>query len=159
MTETSLDIGTAAVAGLIAGGIALVIVFGMLATNPRTFPFNPLYLAGSAVTIETLPAYAIGLTTWLSVSVVYSVFIAAVMNGFEVTGHEYAWGAATGAVLAVITGTSISYARSISRSVRSGLVGEPGPFLVSYGLRSAAQLVAIHILFGAITSQIYSMQT
>ncbi len=156
MTEAAFEPDAAVVAGLIAGAATLLAVILMLAVRPRTFPFNPLYLTGSAVSIETLPAYGFGLVVWFAVSAGYGCITAAVLTGFEVSGTQIAFGAATSLFLSVITGTTLAYSRSLNRSIRSGMVGDPGPFLLRYGRASALQLIAAHIVFGALAAEIYT---
>lgn len=149
----------ALLAGLISTLIVLIAVVAMLVTMPTRFPLNPLYLTGSAFSIDTTAAYLSGLGILLTVGTGYGIFVSAVLTGFEVQSLEPLWGGLAGAVLSIVTGTTFAYSRSLNRAVRVGYVGDPGPFLLRYGAPSAAQFVVSHILFGLIAATLYIIFT
>ena len=160
MTEpTSLEIAPAILAGLISTLIILAAVIAMLAVMPTRFPLNPLYLAGSAFSIDTTVAYLSGISVTVVVGIGYGIFVSAALTGFQAQNLEFAWGGVAGAVLSIVTGTTFAYSRSLNRAVRTGLVGDPGPFLLRYGRDSAIQLVFSHILFGVTTATLYVVLT
>ncbi len=154
-TELVFQFDIAAVAGLIAVLAVLLPVMLMLAFLPLRFPMNPLYLLGSAVTIETTYAYLSGLLMFLVGGVLYGSVVAAVQVGFEVASLAFLFGAATGGALFIVSGTTFAYSRALHRGVRIGLIGDPGPFLLRYGKATLAQLAVAHILFGAVAGQLY----
>lgn len=142
-------------AGIFAALVTLIALIVMLAIMPRRFPMNPLYLVGSAFSINTTTAYISGLVIFLVGGLAYGSFVAASLVGFEALGRHYLWGAGAGLFLLIVTGTTLAYARNLNRAVRAGQVGDPGPFLVRYGKYSVAQLVFAHMLFGAVAGQLY----
>ncbi|MDA1296727.1 MAG: hypothetical protein O3B04_01825 [Chloroflexi bacterium] len=159
MDDVTFQFVPALVAGIAATVAALLVLMVMLAVAPTLFPFNPLYLIGSAFSIDTTSAYGWALGVLLLIGAAYGVFVSAVFTGFQVTELEFLWGALTGAALSVVIGTTLAYARSLNRAVRAGQVGEPGPFLLRYGWRSVTQLVAVHVLFGLIAGVVYTTLT
>lgn len=155
--QMTLNAGAAAAAGLAAGFLALLLMMALLILQPRRFPLNPLYLTGAVFSINATTAYIAGLVVILAVAAGYGVVIAAVFEGFELTSALPLWGAVIGGVLSIITGTSTAYLRVLSPAVRNGLLGDPGPFLISYGRWPVAELFASHVLFGLITGALYTL--
>lgn len=152
----TFQIGPTLIAGAVAGFIVLFLNIVMLAVAPTRFPANPLYLIGSAISIDTTFAYAAGLTLILLTGTGYGILVSAMLTGFEVESLEFVWGGIVGTALSIISGTTLAYSRTLNRAVRAGHVGDPGPFLVAYGKTSVAQFVVVHILFGAITALLYT---
>lgn len=159
VTDVPFEPGPALVAGLAAAFITLLIIMVALAVAPVRFPLNPLYLVGSAVSIETTTAYVAGLVIILVTGAAYGLLVSAVFSGFQVTELEPLWGAVTGLFLSVITGTTLAYGRTLNRAVRAGQVGDPGPFLVRYGKLTAGEFIVAHMVFGLITAVIYIAMT
>ncbi len=153
--ELAFRFGAVVPSALIAGAVALFVVMAMLAVMPTRFPANPLYLVGSAFSIETTAAYLWGLLAYFGGALGFGCVVAAVLVGFEVERFEFAWGIGAGIFLALVSGTTLAYARTLNRAVRAGLVSDPAPFLLRYGKGSAAQLVLAHALFGAVAGQLY----
>ncbi len=154
--ELTFQFDAAVLSGLIAGLATLMLLVLMLATMPVRFPLNPLYIVGSAFSIDTTPAYLWGLAALLIGSIAYGCFIGAVQVGFEIESFRYQWGAVTGLVLSIVTGTTLAYSRNLNRAVRAGYVNDPGPFLLRYGVNSAVQIALAHAIFGALAGQLYS---
>lgn len=145
----------ALISGLVAGLAVLLMLFAMLARMPYRFPLNPLYLIGSAFSIDTTVAYAWGAAVILAGGAGYGLIISAAFTGFEVDSLEFLWGAAVGSVLSIVSGTTLAYSRTLNRAVRAGEVGDPGPFLLRYGRWSMAQFLAAHAVFGMLTGALY----
>ena len=156
MDDVIFEIGPALMAGMITAIALLILMIVMLALAPTRFPLNPLYLTGSAFSIDTTVAYSFGLGVLLLIGAAYGVFVSAVFTGFQVAEFEFLWGAPTGAALSVVTGTTLAYGRSFNRAVRAEQVGDPGPFLICYGRWSVTQLIGSHILFGMIAGAVYA---
>lgn len=57
MDDVTFQFVPALVAGIAATVAALLVLMVMLAVAPTLFPFNPLYLIGSAFSIDTTSAY------------------------------------------------------------------------------------------------------
>jgi hypothetical protein len=156
MDNVAFSIGPALLAGVISTVVVLVLLMVTLAVTPTRFPLNPLYLIGSAFSIDTTAAYGLGLGVLLIVGAAYGGVVSAVCSGFHITEFEFLWGALTGVVLSIVTGTTLAYARSLNRAVRSGQIGDPGPFLIRYGPWSVAQLVFSHVLLGTVAGAVYA---
>lgn len=154
--EVTFQLGPAVLAGVVASFVVLVAMIVMLAVAPRRFPANPLYLTGSAFSIDTTLAYGLGLSLILVTGAAYGAVVSAVLTGFEAESLEFLWGAAAGIALSIVSGTTLGYARSLNRAVRAGQVGDPGPFLIRYGHTSFAQFAAAHVLFGIISGSLYA---
>lgn len=154
--EAAFQIAPALLAGLISTVVFLIAVMVMLAVLPTRFPLNPLFLIGSSFSIDTTAAYIAGLGTVLLSGIGYGIVVSAVLTGFQVSGLEPLWGAAAGFTLSIVSGTTFAYSRSLNRHVRTGYVGDPGPFLLRYGGLSVAQLVIAHVLFGALVTTLYT---
>ncbi len=152
----TLEIIPAIIAGLISGSAVVVIAVAMLALAPTRFPANPLYLIGSVFSIDTTKAYLAGLVFLLLAGTGYGIVISAALTGFEVDGLEFLWGGVVGAILSIVTGTTFAYSRSLNRAVRTGYVGDPGPFLLKYGATSMFQLIGLHVVFGVLTGTLYA---
>ena len=156
MEDITFKLGPALVAGVVSSAGTTFLLFAMLAIAPTRFPLNPLYLVGSAFSIDTTPAYIWGFGVLLLAGAAYGVVVSAVFTGFQVDSFEFLWGAVTGGVLSVVSGTTLAYLRSLNRAVRAGQVGDPGLFLIRYGPWSVTQLVVAHVLFGTITGGMYA---
>lgn len=155
--EVTFQLGPALLAGFVSSFVVLIVIIMMLAVAPTRFPVNPLYLMGSAFSIDTTAAYGLGLSLILLSGIAYGIVVSAVLTGFEAESLEFLWGAIAGAALSVVSGTTLAYARTLNRAVRSGQVGDPGPFLVRYGKPSVGQFTVAHVLFGAVSAQVYSL--
>ncbi len=155
--DATFQLVPALVAGLVATFAVLFGIIVMLAFSPVRFPLNPLYLTGSAFSIDTTAAYGWGLGVLLTVGLGYGIVVSAVLTGFQATSLEFLWGAGAGGALAVVTGTTLAYSRSLNRAVGAGQVGDPGPFLMRYGKLSLGQLIATHLIFGSIAGSLYAV--
>lgn len=157
MNEITLNTSAAIIAGVSSGAVALVVTMAMLAWSPKRFPLHPLYLVGSTFSIETTSAMFNGLVVILSVAGAYGIVIAGLFVGFDASSLLPAWGGLAGAALSILTGTSIAYLRVVNPAIRKGLVSDPGPFLIRYGGWSPIQVIAVHVVFGAVAGAIYSI--
>lgn len=156
MDDMTFLLGPALISGVVSSALTLIVLIVTLALAPTRFPLNPLYLIGSAFSIDTTSAYGWGLGVLLAVGAAYGVVASAVLTGFQVANLEFLWGAMTGVALSILTGTTLAYGRSLNRAVRTGHVGDPGLFLIRYGPWSVTQLVVSHVLFGTIASVLYA---
>ncbi len=146
----------ASMAGVIAVVVTLVVIYALLLLQPHRIPFNPLYLAGSSLSMSVTPAYASGLLIILSAGIGYSIFISAVFTGFGLTSALPAWGALVGSAEWIMTGVTLGYMRLLNRTIRSGRLAAPGPFMLSYGPPTMLTLLAAHMVFGAVAGGVYS---
>ncbi len=155
MDSESLDVAAAALSGLAAMPVALAGLYLLLVVRPTTFSFNPLYLAGAAITIGTGPAYAIGLVAAAAVGAGFGIVVGGLLNGLEIDSVSWAWGALIGTALSVVTGTTLGQLRLVHKSIRNGQLGEPGLFAINHGRATVVALIAAHTGFGAVASALY----
>ena len=99
----------------------------------------------------------IGVSTILIFGCIYAIFITSFLYALQIDTWLWIFGAVISIPLWILSGITFAYLRLLHPAIRNNKIPHPGPFALSKSKEAAIELLAAHIIFGAITSTIYAV--
>jgi hypothetical protein len=153
------EVGPAVAAGLVGGGVMIVLLYLGVAMMPRLMRMNLLLLLGTMAGMRGMQAYAAGLLMHLMASAVFAIIHAAVFAVGDIEDAVVLWGALFGLVHAAASGMGLAMMPMLHPQIRAGRMQAPGLLALSLGMPTAVGFVVLHIVFGAIVGGLYAAWT
>lgn len=113
-------------------------------------------LAGSAITENRIATWVIGVSIILIFGCMYAIFITSFLYALQINAWLWIFGVVISIPLWIVSGTTFAYFRLLHPAVRNDRISHPGPFALSKSREAAIELLAAHMIFGAIAGTIYS---
>lgn len=147
--------GEAAAAGLIGGGVMLVMLYAGIAMMPTRMRMNLLLMLGGMMGLTGGGAYLAGLMIHGALSVLFGVAHAAVFSVGDIDDLVLLWGLAFGVAHAVFSGVMLGFMPMMHPLIRAGRMDAPGVLALRLGGSTAMGFVMLHIVFGAVVAVLY----
>ena len=148
-------LGAAAAAGLIGGGVMLVLLYGGMAVTPTRMRMNLLLMLGGMMGLTGMAAYATGLMMHAGTSVVFGSIHAAIFASADIDDAILLWGLLFGLGHAVITGIGLGMMPAMHPLIRAGRMEAPGVLAMRLGAPTAMGFVMLHVIFGGVVAVLY----
>jgi len=169
------EIGSAALAGLISGGVMAAILYMTMIVMPAQMKMNMFMLLGSMMMPVGAPAFLAGAMIHSGMSIVFGLAHAAVFSVAEIDSAYAAWGLLFGLVHWGIVGMALGMLPLMHKRIRYGgfrlvpavggnphpetLLDPPGFYALGYPLMTVAGSLMLHLLFGVIFGALYGAWT
>ncbi|MGE3961748.1 MAG: hypothetical protein AB7F65_08725 [Dehalococcoidia bacterium] len=150
-----LEAGRAAVAGIVGGGVMVVLLYGAIATMPSVMKMNMMALLGGMLGLTGAAGFIAGLMIHAMMSALFGVAHIAVFVALDAESTSIAGGAAIGLVHGIITGIMLAGMPTMHPLIRSGRMAAPGPFGWSLGPMNAVGFLMLHVIFGIVAAATY----
>ena len=131
------DIVAAIVAGLVATGVMLPI----------------MYIMGSMMSRSSGPLYLMGFMMHFGMGVIYAIVHTSLYQAFGLESELLVWGLLFGAVHWVVA--SMGMMGSMHPRIRDGELAAPGAFLKNYPMMSVVGFLMLHLMFGLVVGSVY----
>jgi hypothetical protein len=131
------DIVAAIVAGLVATGVMLPI----------------MYIMGSMMSRSSGPLYLMGFMMHFGMGVIYAIVHTSLYQAFGLESELLVWGLLFGAVHWVVA--SMGMMGSMHPRIRDGELAAPGAFLKNYPMMSVVGFLMLHLIFGLVVGSVY----
>ena len=148
-------LGAAAAAGLMGGGVMLVLLYGGIAMMPTRMRINPLLMLGGMIGLTGRGAYLVGLLIHSVLSVLFGLVHAAVFATGDIEALVLVWGLGFGAAHAAFSGVMLGFIPMMHPLVRAGRMDVPGVLGLRLGGSTTMGFVVLHLLFGAVVAVLY----
>ena len=149
------DLGPAAGAGLIGGGVMIVMLYMGIAMMPQQMRMNLLLMLGGMMGLTGAPAYMLGLMMHAMMSVVFGVIHAAIFAAGDIEDAVLLWGIVFGAGHAMMSGTGLGMVAGMHPLMRAGRMEAPGVFALKLGMPTAMGFVMLHVIYGVVVAGLY----
>ena len=150
------ELGPAVLAGLVGGGVMLVLLYMGIAMMPGQMRMNLLAMLGGMVGLTGAPAYLVGLMMHAMLSALFGVIHAGVFAAGDITGRVLLWGLLFGLVHAIATGVALGMMAPIHALIRAGRMEAPGVLAMKLGAPTAMGFVMLHLAFGVTVAALYN---
>ena len=151
----SYDIEGAIAAGISAGIVVALILYGSLAALPRV-KLNIFHILGTLIPVDhVFLIYPLGAIAFLGLSTLFALVHAALL---EVLGFEtgiFAWGAIFGLVNWLVVGLVIGPLSQFHPWVRAGRMQSLGVYVLNDRTLTAMMFLAVNILYGIFVVSFY----
>ena len=148
-------LGAAAAAGLIGGGVMLVLLYGGIAMTPTRVRMNLLLMLGGMMGLAGGGAYLAGLMIHGVLLVLFGLVYAAVFATGDIEDLVLVWGLGFGAAHAVFSGVMLGFMPMMHPLIRAGRMDAPGVLALRIGGSTAMGFVVLHLLFGGVVAVLY----
>ena len=148
------DAVAAIVAGLIGGGVMVVLLYMGIAMMPDQMRMNLLKLLGTMFLPAGGAAYVLGFMMHAMMSVAFGLLHAAFFIWLGVEAGVL-WGLAFGAVHWVVVGMGLGMMPMMHQGISKGEIESPGFFALSAGGMTAMGFLVLHLVFGLLFGVIY----
>ncbi len=152
----NFEIGSAIVAGLVGGGVMVVLLYAGIAMMPRQMRMNLLLLLGGMMGLTGGAAYVLGLMIHGVMSAVFGVVHAGVFAAGDIEDGVLAWGLLFGLAHAVAAGVALGMLPAVHPLIRARRMEAPGVLALRLGGPTAMGFVVLHLVFGALVALIYA---
>lgn len=149
------ELGPAIGAGLIGGGVMVVLLYTGIAMMPDAMRMNLLLLLGGMMGLTGGAAYALGLMMHAMMSGVFGVIHASIFARGDIDDAILLWGIVFGAGHAVITGMMFGMLPRVHPLIRSARMEAPGVMGLAMGMPTATGFVMLHLVFGGLVAVLY----
>lgn len=149
------DPGPAIAAGLIGGGVMIVMLYAGIAMMPDRMRMNLLLMLGGMIGLTGGAAYMAGLMMHAGMSAGFGVVHAAIFAATDLDDSILVWGLVFGAVHAMATGMMLGMVPLMHPLMRSGRMERPGAFALRLGAPTAIGFIVLHLIFGAVVAVLY----
>jgi hypothetical protein len=153
------ELGPAIAAGLVGGGVMVLLLYAGRAMMPAQMRMDLLLLLGGMMGLRGPAGYASGLMMHGVSSAAFGVLHAAVFASADIDDAVLAWGIAFGAVHALATGMALGMMPAVHPEIRAGRLAAPGPFALSLGAPTALGFLVLHLVFGGLVGILYASWT
>ncbi len=150
-----LDIGAAAIAGLVAGTVMSVLLYAGVAMMPEQMKMNLFKMLGSMMTMSSPAVYVVGAMVHGVMSIVFGIIHAFFYDVFSLESGLIAWGLAFGVVHWLIVGMGFEMLPSMHPAIKRGEVAAPGAFATNYPMMTTVGFFMLHIVFGLVMGASY----
>ncbi len=150
------DLGPAIAAGLIGGGVMVMMLYAGIAMMPDRMRMNLLLMLGGMIGLTGGAAYVIGLMMHAGMSLGFGVAHAAIFAAADLDEAILVWGLVFGAVHAMATGMMLGMVPIMHPLMKAGRMERPGAFALKLGGPTAIGFVVLHLVFGALVAVLYS---
>ena len=148
------DAVAAIVAGLIGGGVMIVLLYMGIAMMPGHMRMNLLKLLGTMFLPAGGAAYVLGFMMHSMMSVVFGLLHAAFFTWLDVEAWLL-WSLLFGVVHWVVVGMELAMMPMMHRGISKGEIEAPGFFALSAGGMTAMGFLVLHLVFGLLFWVIY----
>ena len=150
------EAGPAIAAGLVGGGVMVVLLYVGIAMMPRQMRMNLLLMLGSMTGRTDAYAYAIGLMMHAMRSAIFGLIHGAIFAAGDIEDGVLLWGALFGAAHARMTGTMLAMMPVMHPLMRDGRMEAPGLFALRLGGPTAMGFFMLHVVFGVVVAGPYA---
>ncbi|MEE8421990.1 MAG: hypothetical protein V3S31_04345 [Dehalococcoidia bacterium] len=150
-----LELGPAIGAGLVGGGVMIVLLYMGIAMMPRQMRMNLLLMLGGMVGHTGAAAYVAGLMMHAGMAIGFGVIHAALFAGGDIEDSILLWGLLFGAAHAVMAGAALAMVPAMHPLMRDGRMERPGAFALKLGAPTAIGFVMLHLIYGAVVAVLY----
>ncbi len=149
------DATRAAVAGLIGGGVMVVLLYGAIAIVPTVMRMNMMALLGGMLGLTGAAGFIVGLMIHAMMSVAFGFAHVGVFVALDAESISVVAGAALGLAHGLIAGMMLAGMPMMHPLIRSGQMEAPGPFGWSLGPMNAVGFIMLHVVFGIVVALAY----
>ena len=150
------EAGPAIAAGLVGGGVMVVLLYVGIAMMPRQMRMNLLLMLGSMTGRTDAYAYVIGLMMHAMLSAIFGLIHGAIFAAGDIEDGVLLWGALFGAAHARMTGTMLAMMPVMHPLMRDGRMEAPGLFALRLGGPTAMGFFMLHVVFGVVVAGPYA---
>ncbi len=150
------EFGAAILAGLVGGGVMVVLLYMGIAMMPRLMRMNLLLMLGSMSGRTDASAYVIGLMMHAMMSAVFGLVHGAIFAAGDIEDGVLLWGALFGAAHALMTGTMLAMMPLMHPLMRDGRMEAPGLLALRLGRPTAMGFFMLHVVFGVVVAGLYA---
>ncbi len=150
------ELGPAIAAGLVGGGVMIVMLYGGIAMMPDRMRMNLLLMLGGMMGMTGGGAYVVGLMMHAMTSAIFGVIHAAIFASGDIEDGVLLWGILFGAAHALVTGTMLAGMPMVHPLIRDGRMEAPGLLAIKLGQPTAMGFVMLHMVFGALVAVLYA---
>ena len=150
------EAGPAIAAGLVVGGVMVVLLYVGIAMMPRQMRMNLLLMLGSMTGRTDAYAYVIGLMMHAMLSAIFGLIHGAIFAAGDIEDGVLLWGALFGAAHARMTGTMLAMMPVMHPLMRDGRMEAPGLFALRLGGPTAMGFFMLHVVFGVVVADPYA---
>lgn len=152
--RSTVDIGTAIVAGLAATAIMTVLMYAARMMNMEMDMPRMLGLMFSSPD-NTGVVYGLGIAIHFMMGAIFAIVYAALFEAFGISAGVL-WGGVFGLGHGLIAGVAVSMMPVMHPRMSEGQVlAAPGPFAVKWGGMMPAGIIFAHIVFGIVVGAVY----
>ncbi len=144
-------------AGLVGGGVMVVILYMGIGMMPSQMKMNLLYLLGSMMVKQKVMAYMAGAMIHAMMSIAFALAHVGVFEALDVDSYLLAWGLLFGLVHYLVVGMALGMIPMMHPRIRSGDIQAPGAYALSYPKMTAAGFLMLHLLFGLLVGGFYDL--
>ena len=153
--DLEFNIGEAVGAGALATLIMTAVMYMGKFMLPRQMPMDILYMLGSMMSRDKMPAYGAGTMMHMGAGIGFALIHIALYVAFDLNENLWTWGLLFGAVHWTIMGTMFGMMRTMHPAIRAGYVTDPGLFLKNFPLMNVMGFLMVHLLFGLLVGTFY----
>ena len=153
--DLDFSVGEAVGAGVLATLIMTIVMYMGKFMMPRQMPMDILYMLGSMMSREKMPAYAMGSMMHAGAGIAFALVHIASFVAFDIDDNLWAWGLLSGAVHWAITGMMFGMMGSMHPAIRAGHVPNPGLFLKNFPPMNMMGFLMVHLLYGILVGAFY----
>lgn len=151
------EIGPAIAAGLVGGGVMIMMLYAGIVMMPKQMRMNLLLMLGTMMGFSGSMAYIVGLMMHMGASVGFGIAHAAVFATGDIEDLVLVWGIAFGLAHALISGMMLTMMPAMHPEMRSGRMEAPGFMALGLGIPTGMGFMMLHGVFGALVGVLYSV--
>ena len=148
------SVGSAVVAGLVGTAVMTLVLYMGIAMMPKQMTMNLLYMLGTMVTRDKVPAYVIGGMLHTVMGVVFALGHAGIYTALDVTS-SLGSGLLLGMVHWLMVGVGMAMVPKMHPLMRSGEMQAPGLFVKNHPPMTVAGFLMLHIIYGVLVAVVY----
>ena len=153
--DLDFSIGEAVGAGALATVIMTAVMYMGKYMLPRQMPMDILYLLGSMMSRQKMPAYVMGSMMHAGAGIGFALIHIALFVAFDFDENLWAWGLLFGAIHWAIMGMMMGMMGAMHPAIRAGHVPNPGPFLKNFPPMNVMGFLMVHLLYGFLVGVFY----
>jgi hypothetical protein len=150
-----MDVVAASGAGLLAGAVMSAVLYLTVAIAPGQMRLDLFRLLGTLAFPRGAAVYVCGAVVHAALSVAAGLVYLAVFQRLQLASNLAAWGAAFGLVHYLLAGMALVVLPEVHPRVRAGELPAPGAYALKYSPATAAGLLLLHLLYGALVGALY----
>ena len=149
------SIGVAIGAGAVATLVMTAIMYMGRAMMPQQMPMNILYMLGSMMTSNKMPAYVMGAMMHAVNGIVFAIVHTALYQAFGLESGLLGWGILFGFIHWIIVGMGLGMMGMMHPMMRRGDMDAPGAFAMRLPMMNVMGFLMLHLVYGLVLGALY----
>lgn len=153
--DLDFTVGSAIGAGAIATLIMTAVMYMGKFMLPKQMPMDILYMLGSMMSKDKMPAYAMGTMMHAGAGIGFALIHIALFVAFDINDDLVLWGILFGAVHWMIMGMMMGMMKVMHPGIKNGTVPDPGFFVTKFPMMNVMGFLMVHLIYGLSLGALY----